>query len=112
SGDYVSYYVLDNLKHKLTLGINHKIISKLNADWYILWQDRNGTYTSYVNTVAGSEVPYKPFWTVDTKVWWQLPHGKIFVEASNLFDKKYFDLGNIVQPGRWIRAGISVDLGI
>ncbi len=112
SGDYISYLVLDNLKHKLSVDVQHKIIGPFTGNWNLLWQDRNGSYLSYDHSVNGEVVPYRPFWTLDAKLNWQLKQGKVFVEASNLFNKTYFDLGSVAQPGRWLRAGVSFDFGI
>jgi len=34
---------------------------------------------------------------------------KIYAEAANLFNAAVMDLGNVQLPGRWIRAGLSVN---
>lgn len=95
----LSYYVLDNLKHKLDVQIDHRIRQKISASWKISYQDRNGMRT---NTEA-----YKPFWMVNSRVSWKSESTEIYAIASNLFNKKYFDLGPVEQPGRWITVGIS-----
>jgi vitamin B12 transporter len=97
--DVYSYYVLDNLKHKLDLEINHKIWKNLQGSWRASYQDRNGMRTS--------TEPYKPFWQVNTRIMWKSPSTEFYVMATNLFDVKYYDLGTVEQPGRWISLGIS-----
>ena len=97
-----SYYVLDNLKHKLDLELNHKIWKNLQGSWRASYQDRNGMRTK---TEA-----YKPFWQVNTRFMWKTPSTEIYVMATNLFDVKYYDLGTVEQPGRWISLGISHQL--
>jgi iron complex outermembrane receptor protein len=94
-----SYYVLDNLKHKLDLEIAHKIWKNLKASWRTSYQDRNGMRTT---TEA-----YQPFWLVNARIMWRTPHTEIYLLASNLFDTQYFDFGVIEQPGRWISLGVS-----
>lgn len=100
--DVFSYYILDNLKHKLDFQIEHRIWQKLAASWKISYQDRNGMRTS--------TEPYKPFWMVNTRLSWKSQSTEVYATASNLFNKKYFDLGPVEQPGRWITVGISHQL--
>ena len=94
-----SYYVLDNLKQKLDIELNHKIWSKLKGSWRISYQDRNGIRTATEN--------YQPFWLVNARLMWKTPRTEIYLLAANLLDTKYYDLGTIEQPGRWISLGIS-----
>lgn len=99
TNDVFSYYVLDNLKHKLDIEIDHKIWGKLKASWRLSYQDRNGMRTS--------TEPYKPFWLVNSRIVWKTRSTEVYAMVSNLFDKKYFDLGQVQQPGRWISVGIN-----
>jgi len=94
-----SNYVLDNLKQKLDIEIEHKIWYKLKASWRASYQDRNG-----MRTATDS---YEPFWLVNARMMWKTPSTEIYVMAANLFDTKYYDFGTITQPGRWISIGIS-----
>lgn len=96
---FFSNYVLDNLKHKIDMEIDHKIWKKLKGSWRMSYQDRNGMRTQ--------TEPYKPFWLVKTRIMWKTPSTEIYAMASNLFDTKYYDLGPVQQPGRWISIGIS-----
>ena len=97
-----SYYVLDNLKHKLDMEINHKIWKKIKSTWMASYQDRNGMRT---NTES-----YQPFWQVNLRIMWKSPSTEIYAMAANLFDTKYYDLGTVEQPGRWISAGINYQI--
>lgn len=101
--NYFSYYVLDNLKHKLDIDITHKIWKKLVGSWRISYQDRNG-----MRTAAEA---YKPFWLVNTKVGWKTESAEFYAMASNLFNTTYYDLGPVEQPGRWISIGINYRIG-
>ncbi|HZL11340.1 MAG TPA: TonB-dependent receptor [Prolixibacteraceae bacterium] len=97
--DLFSYYILDNLKHKLDLEINHKIWKKLKGSWRVSYQDRNG-----LRTATDS---FSPFWTVNARIMWETPSTEIYAMAANLFDKAYYDYDTVEQPGRWISFGIS-----
>ena len=75
-------------------------------NWQISYQDRNGTYTVWDGSKYGNEVDYKPFVLVDSRLHWTKNNTNIYMEASNLLDKTYYDFGNIAQPGRTLRVGI------
>ncbi|KXX67149.1 TonB-dependent siderophore receptor [Flammeovirga sp. SJP92] len=111
SEDLISNYVLDHLNHKATMGISHHLFLKnLNADWQLVYQDRNGTYTAYNPEGAGVETPYDPFFTVDLRISYTWKNLYFYGEGSNLFDVQYNDIGNVPQPGRWLRAGVRMNL--
>ncbi|MGQ1889785.1 TonB-dependent receptor [Thermophagus sp. OGC60D27] len=101
---YESVYVLNHLAHKLNIGVDHKIVGDLSAHWNFLFQDRVGAFT---RSVDAEMVEYKPYWLADVRVTWQKKGWRIFAEASNLFDRDYYDLGELKRPGRWISAGLN-----
>jgi len=109
SGDLASKYVLDNLKHKVDLSIDHKIRWGLGASWRISYQDRVGTYQKWENSQLGIEVPYKPFWLGDARLYWKFVGFTLYAESTNIFNVEYFDHANVPQPGRWLKAGLKVD---
>ncbi len=106
SGIFASKYVLDFLNHKIDLGISHSVVKNVGINWQISYQDRNGSYTNWEGSKYGNEVVYKPFVLVDSRLHWTKNNTNIYLEASNLFDKSYYDFGNIAQPGRSLRIGI------
>ncbi|MCF8308515.1 MAG: TonB-dependent receptor [Bacteroidales bacterium] len=110
AGDLISQYVLDNLKHKLSINLRHQVFSNMHANWGVTYQDRAGAFVKYSDGSYGEETPYKPFWLLDTRLTWQESDWKIYAEASNLLDKTYYDHGNVPQPGRWIRFGAEYAL--
>jgi vitamin B12 transporter len=111
SSDFISYYALDNLKHKVVIGLDHIIYKNIGATWYISWQDRNGNYAKY-DLVSNTSVdtPYKPFLLFDGKIYYNRRWFEFFAEANNIFNVNYIDLSNIVQPGRWFKAGLAVNV--
>ncbi len=110
--DFISNYVLDNLKHKLVGAINQSITSSLSVDLRTSFQNREGTYTQYVNSGVGKEVAYKPFWLFDGKINYHRNNLNLFVMATNIFNINYNDIGNVAQPGRWIKAGLVYQFNI
>ncbi|MDR1154112.1 MAG: TonB-dependent receptor [Bacteroidales bacterium] len=111
SSRYKSGYVMDYLRHRLNFGLTHRIAERVYARWMIGWQDRNGTYMQYhAEDGSESEAPYDPFWQIDLRIYRHTGRLNVFAEASNLGGGKHQDIGNIILPGRWIRAGIAVTL--
>jgi iron complex outermembrane receptor protein len=108
--DFISYYVLDNLKHKFTGSINQTFFKVFTFDLKISFQDREGTYTLFENGNWGSEVEYDPFWIFDGKLNYEIKSFDFYVSVNNVFDINYVDIGNVVQPGRWTKFGISYHL--
>ncbi|HKI87720.1 MAG TPA: TonB-dependent receptor, partial [Draconibacterium sp.] len=108
--DYISNYVLDNLKYKFTGSVDQPIARGLSVNVKVIFQDREGTYTMFVNGNWGNEVPYKPFWLTDAKLRYNFHYLTLFASVNNLFNVTYNDIGNVIQPGRWFKAGFSCDL--
>jgi len=112
SGTYQSKYLLDYLKHKADLKINHEVYKNLSASWLVSYQVRNGTFTRWDGSKYGNEVNYAPVWLVDTRLSWSKNRIEFYLEANNLLNKPYFDYGNVEQPGFWGKAGAVVKLGM
>lgn len=110
---YNSLYVFDYLKHKFSGTLQHKIFSSLSASWSAQFQDRVGDYDEYdITTTETTTKEYTPFWVTDLKLSWKKPSYTVYVEATNLFDEKYTDIGQLYQPGRWIKAGVKINLNL
>ena len=100
----VSQYALEYLRHKLVSNLRIPIIAHLTLGLDCRWQDRVGTYTDF----DGKVCDYEPYVLVDTRLTWQQPKWKVYVETNNLFDTRYRDFGLVEQPGRWLIAGCSL----
>jgi Outer membrane cobalamin receptor protein len=105
SGNMHSLYATDFLRHKALLSLDHNIFPKLSARWNLSFQKREGSYPNK----NGEEIAYTPFLLTDLKVVWNT--GKIdpFAEVTNLFNTEYLYIGNLPQPGRWIKVGASFE---
>ncbi|MCY1718855.1 TonB-dependent receptor [Prolixibacteraceae bacterium Z1-6] len=108
--DFISNYVLDNLKHKLVASVNQQIVKDLFVDFKLVYQDRAGTYTKFEDKVEVGQVEYDPFLTADAKLSYNTKELTVFTSVNNLFDVTYNDIGNVIQPGRWIKLGLSYKL--
>lgn len=106
--NYQSVYVLNHLKHKLNIYSTHNLgINGLDATLNFLYREREG---GYLKSVTNKYVDYEPFWVIDLKLSWNYKDYLFFVEATNIFDTKYSDFSELIQPGRWLRLGVSYKL--
>ena len=112
SGEYISKYTFDHLKHKAVFSIYHKIYGNLAASWIVRYESREGSYSVYDLTESNyiGEQDYEPFTLVDLKIYWANDLLEIFTEAGNLFDVEYCEFGNIKMPGMWIKVGVRFTL--
>ena len=102
-----SNVAMEYLRHKFVANLSHRIISRLSMSWDFRWQEREGSYLS-----GGELVPYHPYAMLDAKLQWEAPHYQIYVQATNLTNHHYYDLGSVPQPGLWVMAGMKVKLAI
>lgn len=110
SEGYESKYLLDILKNKVDIVLSHKICKNLSANWTLTWQDRAGGYTGYTNGVADqTETLFRDVCLVDGRVSYRFSGVSVFVSATNIGNVRYFDIGGVREPGRWLRAGIIID---
>ena len=115
SKNTISYYALDNLKHKITLDITQNIIPGLDIVWKASFQDRNGGYLKWNSDSQmydKEETAYRPFFLLDTKLLYTKNDFKVFIDFSNILNSEYMDFGNIPQPGIWVKAGIELKFDI
>lgn len=103
TNQYVSKYALDNLKHNASALVRIKITPNLFFNTKLTYHDRQGTFT-----LGRKQVPYKQVFLVDGRIGYNLKYLHMFLEISNLFNIQYYELGNQVQPGRWLRVGITM----
>lgn len=104
---YISSYSTDYLRHQVKLRMSNPLFSKLSASWQVSLNDRAGTY---VKKSTGKEAGFDAYALCDLKLQWDEKHFNIFAEATNLLNTHYFDYGNLPQPGRWFKAGVSVNV--
>lgn len=105
---YKSNYALEYLRHKMVVGLTHRIYGKnLTASWNFRFQKRMGGYEIYDSNYKATGIihSYPSFGIVDVKIQWQKRDYQLYAQAYNLLDRKYYDYGNIPQPGIWLNAG-------
>ena len=106
AGGLMSLYVLDYLRHKATLRIEHKIYRGFGATWTLSVRQRQGEYTALDGTIQN----YRPVCLLDGSVYWQNERLKVSVDAKNMADQLYYDFSGVVQPRHWVSASLAFRL--
>jgi iron complex outermembrane receptor protein len=110
SAGYESKYSLDYLKHNFHFNISQNLLKNLNADLRISYISRNGSYLDYDPAEGEFSVPFEPYLLTDLKFTFVAGIFDLFININNLFDVDYTDVGNLIQPGRWITGGLKVNI--
>lgn len=92
TGKYESKYLLDHLRHQLLVNINHDLPFGLQQNWSLRYEDR---------------INFDSYLIVDSQLSMQYNKLFIFLRATNLFNKSYWDFAGLPLPGRWLSAGIK-----
>lgn len=106
AGNLLSLYALDYLRHKAVLRIEHKIWKGFGATWCLRFEQREGEYTS----MAGEVQKYKPVVLLDGSVYWANEWLRVSIDARNMTDTEYVDIGGVVQPRHWVSGKIAFTL--
>lgn len=110
---FKSNYAMEYLRHKFVASIDHKIVGALSASWAFRWQQRMGSYIIYNNNKStGVAHRYTPFGLLDAKLMWSKPRYELSLSLNNITSYRYYDFGNIPQPGFWLMASGRVVLGL
>ena len=101
-----SNVAMEYLRHKFVASLSHRIVGHLSMSWDFRWQDRVGSYLS-----GGELIPYHPYAMLDAKILWTTPFShlsELYLQATNITNHRYYDLGSVPQPGIWLMAGIKL----
>lgn len=101
SDGFTSAYVLDFLALKVDGELGLAFPKRILLDLRISHQDRRG---EEFQPVAQLGLTLRRHWRLR-----ELPL-HTFLRVDNLLDAEIVDIGNVVQPGRWWRAGITFDI--
>ena len=109
SAGFESNYVLDGLKTKADASVGLVVPGEVRLDVRWSHQDRLG---GYVSSETGQEVEFEPFSLVSCTVSRAFLDNQLrsYVRVDNAMDRTYVDLGNVQQPGRWVRLGFAYQM--
>jgi iron complex outermembrane receptor protein len=104
----ISRYLLDNLRHKVSMGSHLSILKHFRLFLGLSFQDRSGSFLKYdVDSETSLEQAYEPYLLMDIKLSYSFKRIHIYVKSNNLLNTQYHDIGNVIQAGRWNMAGIE-----
>jgi iron complex outermembrane receptor protein len=111
TGDFISKYSLDFLKYKFNFHTDFNFTRSVTANLQVGYFSRNGTYLDYSGSTGNtSEIAYQPYWLADIRLSYINRAFRFNLEVTNLLNSMYTDVGNLIQAGRWITAGIQVTI--
>lgn len=105
--NFESNNVLNYLRDKFTVSFTHQIIDNFTLGWFFRFQKREGQYKKYIDKVEVGMQDYPFYSTLDLKIDYRLKDINFNLSINNLYDRQYYDIGNIPQPGFWMMGGIS-----
>ena len=97
-----SCYALDYLQHKLVARLDAEVCKGLKAALTYRWQQRMG---GFVEAQSGERRSYRPYGLLDLRLTYTARRFEVYCDANNLTSNRYYDLGNVLQPGFWFMAG-------
>jgi iron complex outermembrane receptor protein len=103
---FQSFYTLNYLRHKFTVGLETEPIQKFNTSIFYTFKYREGEYQ-----LDGSSplISYKPVHLIDLRMSYQFKKHRLFADFNNLLNYEYFEFGFVKQPGIWISSGIILN---
>ncbi len=106
SDGFESNYVLDFLRHKLDIKTSLSLPADLTLSLRYSIQDREG---GYYDPEAGKEIEFLPVGLLGATLSREFMEGKLKanVRVDNALDVELFDIGNVMLPGRWMRASLT-----
>ncbi len=105
---------MDYLRHKAALSVEMHLLRRVSLTLTGSVADRNGSYTHYPHSGDSSVTEtrdYKPFFLLDGRLQWEKGICRLYVDATNITDTRYCDLGGIRLPGAWVTGGITLTIG-
>ena len=114
NSDIIAKGAMDYMRHKASLSAGVHFLRRMSLVLTASVYDRNGSYTHY--PVAGdasvSEVrDYEPYFLLDGRLQWEKGVCRLYVDATNITDSRYCDLGGIRLPGAWVTGGVVLTIG-
>ena len=104
TGDMLSQYALDYLRHKATAYMRFVPFPNASLTVDAVYRYRDGVYVN-----EGETVPYGGVLLLNAKAEYMCGHMTLFFEGHNLTDSAYRDYGGVPMPGRTWRAGIRIN---
>ena len=112
--EVVARSAMDFMKHKAALAVEVRFLRRMSLALTASVYDRNGSYTDYPTPgdASVSQVrDYEPYFLLDGRLSWGKGVCRLYVDATNITDTRYCDLGGIRLPGAWVTGGVVLTIG-
>lgn len=105
--NFQSFYTLNYLKNKGSIGLNWRIAKNLSLDTWYTYKQREGQYQW---NASAKTLNYSPVNLLDARLNFTQKYFRIFIDGTNLLNKTYYEYGFVEQPRRWVSGGISISI--
>ena len=114
NADVIAKSAMDFMRHKAALAVEVHFLRRMSLALTGSVYDRNGSYTHYPepgNASLNEERDYKPYFLLDGRLQWEKGICRLYVDATNITDTRYCDIGGIRLPGFWCTGGVTLTIG-
>ncbi len=110
-GNVVTSSVLDYMRNKAAASVEVRFLRNVSLVLTGSFYDRDGQYVDYTKNADGSvTTSFKPYALLDGRVAWQKGMWKVYFDAMNITDTRYFDFGGMPLPGIWLSGGVVITI--
>ena len=106
SGEAISKYAFDYMRNKLSAGAEVHFLRRFSFALTGTLYDRIGNYAE----ADGAIYAYKPYFLLDGRLSFEWKMLRVYLDAMNITDTRYFDYGGLRMPGAWLSAGITITI--
>ena len=114
NADVIAKSAMDFMRHKAALAVEVHFLRRMSLALTGSVYDRSGSYTHYPepgNASLNEERDYKPYFLLDGRLQWEKGICRLYVDATNITDTRYCDIGGIRLPGFWCTGGVTLTIG-
>lgn len=104
---YQSFYTLNYLAHKLTIGFTTVKYKCISLSGFYTFKKRQGTYQ--LDTQSPSQL-FDPIHLVDARLQYSKSKFSISIDALNLLNRVYYEFGFVEMPKRWVSTNLTLRL--
>ena len=106
SGSLISKYAFDYMRNKLSAGLEFGFLRRFSLSLTGTLYDRTGSYAN----ASGAVLDFKPYFLLDGRLSFEWRMLRLYLDAMNITDTRYFDYGGLQMPGTWLSAGITITI--
>ena len=112
--DIEAQSAIDFMRHKASLAVEVHFLRRMTLALTGSYYHRNGSYTAYPipgDSQTTEQRDFDPYFLLDGRLSWEKGICRLYVDAANLTDTRYCDMGGIPLPGIWLTGGMTLTIG-